>query len=269
MRYWLIWSVVILTAVGTAVGKGAERPPKTVAGKGLPKELTVELGGGVKLEMVLVPAGEFMMGDNENKPAHKVRITRPFYLGKYEVTQTQWAAVMGNNPSRFKEAGNPVEQVSWDDCREFIEMLNAKAGPQAGRFALPTEAQWEYACRAGSKTAYCFGDDKSGLGEYAWYDENSESKTNPAGEKKPNAWGLYDMHGNVEEWCQDRYDWRYYEKSPTDDPPGPAGYTTRMVARGGYWLGGFRGCRSANRYPLGPGYGIYGTGFRVSLVPAE
>ena len=274
MRNWLIWSVVILAALGTAPSKGAEQPAKVVAGKGLPKELTVDLGGGVKMEFVLIPAGEFLMGDDKGstneKPAHKVRIRKPFYLGKYEVTQAQWQAVMGNNPSKIKGAKNPVEGVSWTGCQPFLEKLNANFAEGKGKFDLPTEAQWEYACRAGSKTTYCFGDDQSGLGEYAWYDENSDGKTHPVGEKKPNAWGLYDMHGNVWEWCQDWYDWRYYEKSPTDDPPGPArGTMTRMVGRGGYWLGGAKGCRSANRYALGPAYGIYGTGFRVSLVPAE
>ena len=122
--------------------------------------------------------------------------------------------------------------VSWDDCQQFLGKLNAKVGTGAGKFALPTEAQWEYACRAGSTTRYCFGDDESQLGEYAWYDANSDSKTHPVGEKKPNAWGLYDMHGNVLEWCEDWYDewwpkgsttpW-YYASSPTDDPPGPSG----------------------------------------------
>jgi formylglycine-generating enzyme required for sulfatase activity len=198
MKNCVIGSIVLLAMAGTAFSEM----------KGPPKELAVDLGGGVKLELVLIPAGSFMMGDengyNNEKLVHKVNITKPFYLGKYEVTQEQWEAVMGNNPCHFKGPKNPVEQVSWNDCQKFLEKLNEKVG--GGRFSLPTEAQWEYACRAGSTTKYCFGNDKSGLGEYAWYDESEGDKTrsagdqtHPVGRKKPNAWGLYDMHGNVGE----------------------------------------------------------------------
>jgi formylglycine-generating enzyme required for sulfatase activity len=169
-----------------------------------PRELTIDLGGDVSLEMVLIPAGEFLMGSPDSDeeagigehPQHLVRITKPFYLGKYLVTQEQWEAVMGSNPSYFKSPKNPVEQVSWDNCQQFLEKLNAKLGARGGKFALPSEAQWEYACRAGSTTHYCSGDDTSGLGDYAWHEKNSRSTTH-VGEKKPNAWGLYDMHGNA------------------------------------------------------------------------
>jgi formylglycine-generating enzyme required for sulfatase activity len=170
---------------------------------------------------------------SDEKPQHRVRITKPFYLGKYLVTQEQWEAVMGNNPSHFKGPKNPVEQVSWDDCQQFLRQAQREVGVRGGKFQLPTEAQWEYACRAGSTTRYCFGDDESGLGEYAWYDKNSGNKTHPVGEKKPNAWGLYDMHGNVWEWCQDWYDGGYYANSPTDDPTGPG---SNRVLRGGSWF---------------------------------
>ena len=183
-----------------------------------------------------------------------MRITKPFYLGKYLVTQEQWEAVMGNNPSRFKGPKNPVETVSWDDCQQFLDKLNAKVGVRGGKFQLPTEAQWEYACRAGSTTTYCFGDDESGLGEYAWYATNSGGRTHPVGEKKPNAWGLYDMHGNVWEWCQDWYDGSYYANSPTDDPTGPTTGSSR-VFRGGSWRERARGCRSALRVASCPGTG--------------
>ncbi len=204
------------------------------------------------------------------KPQHRVRITKPFYLGKYLVTQEQWQAVMGNNPSEFKGPKNPVERVSWDDCQKFLEKLNAKIGTQRGKFVLPTEAQWEYACRAGSTTRYCFGDDESGLGEYAWYYANSEKKTHPVGEKKPNAWGLYDMHGNVQESCQDWYDDGYYAKSPTDDPTGPA-MDTDHVLRGGSWRRPASDCRSASRDLDVRGYHVsdLNLGFRVSQVPVD
>jgi formylglycine-generating enzyme required for sulfatase activity len=240
------------------------------------KEIAVDLGGGVKLELLLIPAGEFLMGspdsDNEardnEKPRHRVRIAKPFYLGKYLVTQEQWEAVMGNNPSNFKGPKNPVEQVSWDDCRPFFDKLNAKSGPGGGKFSLPTEAQWEYACRAGSTTRYCFGDGESGLGEYAWYGANSGSRTHPVGEKKPNAWGLYDMHGNVWQWCADWYNAGYYKESPTDDPTGPATGSYR-VFRGGSWAHPARRCRSAYRNDLPPGYRGLDLGLRVSRVAGE
>ena len=133
---------------------------------------------------------------------------------------------------------------------------------------MPTEAQWEYACRAGSKTRYCFGDDESKLGEYAWYDENSDDKTHPVGEKKPNAWGLYDMHGNVWEWCQDRWRHGYYKESPVDDPTGAATGSFR-VFRGGSWYYPAGYCRSAYRGSVEPRDGCDNLGLRVSRVPAD
>jgi formylglycine-generating enzyme required for sulfatase activity len=240
------------------------------------ENLAVDLGGGVMLEMVLIPAGQFLMGSSDSdkdargaeKPQHQVRITKPFYLGKYEVQQEQWEAVMGNNPSYFKGPKNPVEAVSWNDCQHFLDKLNKRQGNPAGKFVLPTEAKWEYACRAGSKTRYCFGDDASKLDEYAWYGKNSDGKTHPVGEKKPSAWGLYDMHGNVWEWCQDWYGDGYYAKSPTDDPTGPATGSYRVI-RGGSWISPAGGCRSAGRCRFLPGIRFYFLGFRVSLVLAD
>jgi formylglycine-generating enzyme required for sulfatase activity len=269
MRNFVIGCIVLFTMAGTAFSET----------KGLPKKFAVDLGGGVKMELVLIPAGEFLMGSPDSdkraipneKPQHRVRITKPFYLGKFLVTQEQWAAVMGNNPSHFKGPKNPVEQVSWDDCQKFLEKLNAKIGTQRGKLVLPTEAYWEYACRAGSTTRYCFGDDESGLGEYAWYGSNSDNKTHPVGEKKPNAWGLYDMHGNVWEWCADWGDWddgRYHANSPTDDPTGPATGSYR-VFRGGSWKYPTRDCRSAIRFRDEPEDRYYDLGFRVSQVPAD
>ena len=267
-------ALVVLVAVGSlAVATAAEPKEADSKTKSPPKELTVDLGKGVKLQLVLIPAGEFLMGspdsdkdaDADEKPQHKVRITRPFYLGKYLVTQEQWEAVMGNNPSHFKGAKNPVENVSWNDCQQFLDKLNKRQGNPAGKFVLPTEAQWEYACRAGSTTRYCFGDDASKLDEYAWHGQNSGGKTHPVGEKKPNVWGLYDMHGNVWEWCQDWYDDDYYAKSPTDDPAGsatgsyrdPTGPVTGpyCVVRGGGWGFPAGGWRSASRGRVLPGTG--------------
>ena len=241
------------------------------------KEIAVDLGHGVKLEMVLIPAGGFLMGspDSDKRgtpdetPQHWVRINKPFYMGKYPVTQEQWQAVMGNNPSHLKRPKNPVEMVSWDDCQVFLGKLNAQTGGQGGKFALPTEAQWEYACRAGSTTQYCFGDDEAQLGKYAWYSANSGNiTTHPVGEKKPNAWGLYDMHGNVWEYCRDWYDEDYYVLSPADDPAGPPEGSDR-VHRGGMWSNSPVGCRSAYRTYGPPGWCDLRLGLRVAQVPAD
>ncbi len=278
-----VWTValVALTVLGSLTLAAAQES-KEAGGKtkSPPKELTVDLGKGVKLEMVLIPAGEFLMGSPDSdkdagwseKPQHRVRITKPFYLGKYPVTQEQWEAVMGSNPSDFNSAfkgpKNAVETVSWDDCQQFLGKLNVKSAAGAGKFQLSTEAQWEYACRAGSKTKYCFGDDASKLGEYAWDGANSNGTTHPVGEKKPNAWGLYDICGNVWEWCQDRFDGEYYEKSPADDPRGPATGSSRVL-RGGSWSVPARNCRSAIRINDWPGNRRVYVGLRASLVPAD
>jgi formylglycine-generating enzyme required for sulfatase activity len=220
----------------------------------------------VKLEMVLIPAGEFIMGDDSEKPAHRVKITKPFYLGKYEVTQEQWEAVMGENPSYFKGPKNPVEQISWDDCQKFLVKLNAKAGGQEGKFVLPTEAQWEYVCRAGSTGKFFLGDDEKQLGNYSWYQANSESKPHPVGEKKANAFGLHDMHGNVREWCQNWYG--AYGAEAVTDPSGPTTGSYRVL-RGGGWDDGGSSCRSAYRLGFEPGIRRFNQGLRVARVPAD
>lgn len=180
----------------------------------------------IGMKLVLIPAGSFMMGSDSNfeecgqneTPRHKIVISNSFYLGQYEVTQEQWVAVMGANPSKFKAKENPVEQISWDEAQLFISNLNKKEGTD--RYRLPTEAEWEYACRAGSETPYYFGDDKNSMVKYGWYDANSEAHSHPVGQLEPNAWGLYDMHGNVWEWCLDWYSDKYYEHSPSTDPQG-------------------------------------------------
>ncbi len=270
-------ALVVLVALGRLSLATAAEPKEAVSKtKRPPKELTVDLGNGVKLEMVLIHAGEFLMGSPESdkdalsdeKPQHRVRITRPFYLGKYMVTQEQWESVMGNIPSHFKGPKNPVETISWDDCQQFLGKLNAKSAAGAGKFQLPSEAQWEYACRAGSKTRYCFGEDEKQIEEYAWHKQNSDGKTHPVGEKKPNGWGLYDMHGNVWELCQDWWRDGYYKGSPVDDPTGAATGSDRVL-RGGSWSLPEWYCPSAYRCRGLPGYWDSYIGLRVSRVPAD
>jgi formylglycine-generating enzyme required for sulfatase activity len=237
-------------------------PPRTPPPPGKP-ELARSVTNRIGMEFVLIPAGEFPMGaDNgtdDEKPVHRVRISKPFYLGIYEVTQSQWQTIMNNNPSAFQGDSNlPVENVSWDDVQEFLRKLHAREGRTTYR--LPTEAEWEYAARAGTTTAYSFGNEASQLGEYAWCAENSGEKTHPVGQKNPNAWGMYDLHGNVWEWVQD-----WYGKYTTDtvtDPQGPSSGSLR-VFRGGSWRNGARDCRSAHRYYAAPGNRRGTLGFRL------
>ena len=235
------------------------------------EKMSVDLGGGVKMDFVLIKAGSFQMGSergySDEKPVHEVTITKPFYMGVYELSQAQWKALMGDNPANFKGDDLPVEQVSWEDCQKFLAKLKEKAG-QGMTCRLPTEAEWEYACRAGSTAAYCFGDDEGGLGEYAWYTANSDTKTHPVGQKKPNAWGLYDMHGNVWEWCADRYDYWYYGESPAEDPKGPAAADSRVV-RGGAWLNDSVDARSASRIGNSPSFRYRTLGCRVVMSAQE
>lgn len=224
----------------------------------------------IGMELVLIPAGTFMMGCDRNfincyadeTPPHQVNISKAFYLGKYEVTQAEWVAVMGSNPSKYKGRTNPVEQVSWDDVQEFIHNLNEKEGHT--RYRLPTEAEWEYAARAGSKTAYSFGDDARQLGSYAWYDR--ESGPYSVGQKRANKWGLYDMHGNVYEWVADWYQEDYYAESSGEDPVGPSSGTYRVI-RGGSWFFSSEDCRSANRNFNSPDHRISSLGFRLACSP--
>lgn len=211
-------------------------------------------------EFCFIPAGSFMMGEGNNQ--HQVTISRDFLMGKYPVTQAFWQAVMGENPSHFNGPERPVENVSWEDCQRFITKINLTT--QDG-LRLPTEAEWEYACRAGSTTAYCFGDDEPRLGDYAWYDQNSGSQTHPVGKKQPNDWGLYDMHGNVWEWCRD---WRGdYLAGSVTDPTGPTSGSHRVL-RGGSWNCAPRILWSAARSGSGPGYRDSNLGFRL-LLPVQ
>ncbi len=221
---------------------------------GLPVETTNDVG----MVFVLIPPGEFMMGSLESEPLARAsempqrlaRITRALYLGKHPVTQAQWVAVMGRNPSYFRGGARPVESVSWFDCQEFLRRLNTRANQNDDRvFRLPTEAEWEYACRAGSTTRFSFGDDVADLGRFAWHGGNSGGRTWPVGMKRPNAWALHDMHGNVWEWCHDWFDRFHYGDAPVEDPMGPD-TGRRRVLRGGSWsYGGYPYyLRSAARY---------------------
>jgi formylglycine-generating enzyme required for sulfatase activity len=228
------------------------------------KTMSLDLGGGVKLELVLIPAGTFSMGSDDGaedeRPVHKVAISKPFYIGKYPVTQQQWQAVMGDNPSDFKGPRNPVERVGWLAIKEFLWRLNEKFAATGMKFALPTEAQWEYACRAG-------GDGKldGSLADYAWFRDNAKGATHPVGEKKPNAWGLYDMHGNVCQWCTDWYAEDYYSKSPAADPTGgPPG--CHHVMRGGCFEEPADYCRTTYRSKNDEADRNHNLGLRVIAV---
>ena len=264
----------------------------------LPPTKTLELGNGVKMELKLIPAGKFIMGtpeptpvdekivvgqallkaraeyaeakarydavDPEQKPGHTVTLTKPYYMGKYDVTQEQYQVVIGKNPSySFKGNDNPVENVSWYDAQMFCKKATAQS-KQAVR--LPTEAEWEYACRAGTSTTYYSGDTEKDLDRVAWYSANSNGTTHAVGQKEPNAFGLYDMHGNVWQWCQDWYAEDYYGKSAAENPQGPTQGTYRSK-RGGSWGFNAMGCRATLRVAQIPVYRDYYHGFRVA-VPA-
>jgi formylglycine-generating enzyme required for sulfatase activity len=218
----------------------------------------------IGMKFKLIPAGEFMMGSNEydsEKPVHKVTIGDPFYLGIYPVTQQEWKAVMSDNPSRFDGERLPVETVSWIGVQEFIKKINEKEG--TNKYRLPTEAQWEYAVRGGTATRYSFGDDESKLGDYAWFNSNSEGKTHEVGQKKPNPWGLYDMLGNVWEWVQDSWH-DNYNGAPIDGSFWEGG--SNRVFRGGSWDDYAGNCRSAYRSGHFGGYCLYYVTFRLLRV---
>ncbi|PZV26080.1 MAG: hypothetical protein DCF12_11705 [Snowella sp.] len=223
--------------------------------------------------MIKIPAGSFLMGTEEievirlcqeyeincfknEMPQHQVNL-QEFYLGKYPVTQEQYQAIMGNNPSDFKDnPKNPVEMVTWDNAQEFCQKLSEKTGK---KYRLLSEAEWEYACRAGTRTRYYFGDNADLLGEYAWYRDNS---THLVGQKKLNNWGLYDMYGNVWEWCEDVWH-NNYKNAPTDGTAWNDNYaqTDYRVLRGGSWVNSPTNCRSASRGLHA--YHSYEYGFRV------
>ena len=229
------------------------------------------LVNSIGMELKLIPAGTFMMGSangfSDQQPVHQVTITRPYYVGIYEVTNRQWKQVMGEVPSPWKDEDLPIVSVSWEEVVAFCKALSAlPAERRAGRvYRLPTEAEWEYACRAGTTTAYSFGDDESLLGDFAWFNDNSWSQTHPVGQKQPNGWGLYDMHGNVWEWCSD---WSGdYGAVAATDPQGPA-QGSRRVLRGGCWNSTAGYCPSAHRHLYDPSIPSVFHGFRLALSPS-
>ena len=218
-------------------------------------------------QMVYVQGGTFMMGAtseqgcaaySDEKPAHRVTLSG-FYIGKYEVTQSLWRAVMCYNPSRFKGDNLPVEMVSWDNCQQFIKRLNALTGKN---FRLPTEAEWEYAARGGNQSRHFQYSGCDNLDDVAWYGDNSNRKTHPVGTKRPNELGIYDMSGNVWEWCQDWYG--SYSSDAKTDPKGPSNGSRRVI-RGGCWGNSARSCRSSIRDYYAPDGCYDDLGLRLAL----
>ena len=229
--------------------------------------LTIPVKNGISIEMVKVEAGSFNMGATPEmqapyeveKPVHRVTLTNNYYIGKYEVTQALWQAVMGSNPSHFKGDDLPVEQVSWNDCQDFISKLNAMTGK---RFRLPSEAEWEYAARGGNKSRGYQYSGSNTIGDVAWCDGNSSSMTHAVGTKQPNELGIYDMAGNVWEWCQDWFD--SYSSSPQTNPTGAVSGSYR-VCRGGSWIFSARNCRSSSRSNGTPVFRDGNLGLRLVL----
>ena len=229
--------------------------------------ITIPVKDGISIDMVRVEAGTFTMGataemknpDVDEKPTHRVTLINDYYIGKYEVTQALWQTVMGNNPSYFKGDNLPVEQVSWKDCKKFLSKLNRITGKM---FRLPTEAEWEYAARGGNKSRGYQYSGSNNLSDVAWYSDNSGSKTHAVGIKQPNELGIYDMSGNVWEWCQDWYG--NYSSSFQTNPTG-ANSGSGRVCRGGSWYNTARNCRSSCRYYDTPDNRYYALGLRLVL----
>ncbi|MHC4691248.1 MAG: formylglycine-generating enzyme family protein [Planctomycetota bacterium] len=261
MKHYYIAAILLPATLALFQGCNRKAPSDD------PNDTSGETKAEIETEMLLLPGGRFTMGDENEIDAkpHQV-VVSSFYIDKYLVTQDQYQRVMGKNPSRWKAGKNPVEQVRWSDAVKYCNALSRLEGLQpcydlqkwecnfnANGYRLPTEAEWEYACRAGTKTTFFFGNNPSKLASFAWYDKNSDGKPKPVGQKQPNPWGLYDMYGNVWEWCNDFYQVDYYQESPEDNPKGPKTGETKVV-RGGAWKFSDESCRSGYRYNENPGY---------------
>ena len=260
-------------SVWDSAGHWADVSVTVLAGSS-PTHYTNSLG----MTFIWIPAGSFTMGSPQNEPAgsyderplHQVTLTESFFMQETEVTQAQWKAVMGNNPSDHKSCPDcPVENVSWDDAQAFITRINMRG---EGIYALPTEAQWEYAARAGTSTAFYNGGITNtdcgydpNLNAIGWYCNHPDRQSQPVAQKAPNAFGLYDMSGNVKEWCQDWYLYVYYSRSPSVDPTGPATGDYRIL-RGGGWYSRVEKCRSASRSFNYPDVRLFDIGFRLTLT---
>jgi formylglycine-generating enzyme required for sulfatase activity len=253
------------------------RPDEVVIGD---RPGTERLDSSLQLKLCWCPPGKFVMGSPPHEEGQYdgddiveqtfVTISRGFWMGKVPVTQKQWREINEASPSEFSGDDLPVEKVSWEQATSFCQKLNEAARtlgelPTGWEYRLPTEAQWEYACRADWSTAYCFGNDAGTLGDYAWYEDNSDFTTQEVGKKKPNAWGLCDMHGNVWEWCRD---W-YAEELPGGDDPEATTPTSHRVVRGGCWLVVSGICRSASRSRSVPDNCFDFLGLRVALVQVD
>ena len=247
--------IAVLAAAAPAPAAEAAGPPETWI-------------NDLEMTFVLIPAGAFDMGsesgEDDERPVRSVTISEAFYVSRFEVTQAQWFAVMESDPSQFTDDPNrPVEGVSWEDAQAFIAKLNATE--PGATYRLPTEAEWEYAARAGSTAAYAFGDDAAQLDAYAWYAGNAGNVTHPVGGKQPNAWGVHAMHGGVWEWVQDRYG-PYPSDAAAESAGPPPG--TRRVIRGGSWLSPAEDCRAASRSHAHPAFRGAHVGFRlVRIIP--
>ena len=269
MKHRLLLLLIAIFAATTVAVALAPKPPasqETHTPKPKPKPKPKPTPKLPEIEMIRVEGGTFSMGSDDSdawddeKPVHSLSVSS-FSIGKYEVTQKLWKAVMGSNPSYFKGDNLPVENVSWDDVQTFIRKLNQKTGKH---YRLPTEAEWEFAARGGNRSRGYKYSGSNDIDAVAWCTNNSGSKTHPVGTKSPNELGIYDMSGNVREWCQDWYGGKYYSSSPYSNPTGPSTGSYR-VSRGGSWGGYARGCRVFRRNNFSPGfYGSY-LGFRLAL----